>query len=348
MNNKSFMELYGIHSEWFCIDSKARKRMISDLNAVNGDVDTAKKLNNLAKDSCNFFNHIQDLLEERMIVELVIKLVIVVQRKLPLQPCGGSSEGDIKVGFNIIEAFLSRSDQFKLLLEKTMDFIRTTSKSELIRLVGSFIDVTDAFLSANEKRQMFVESVDRESDVSPMKQARDILSFFDQCIVLIDCVTNDMEWDLREWIAEKVCLLLCFRQSQGDENSTLSPVIHFGRKESTKFDRNIISVGPRREMAMALSKPTANGLNTLDFTFDVKVAFNVFDSRLISLEEWFGRFSEQLTQVLKDNSNTTVKVERFAFSLYQLMFCGLVVRSRRKDNLFEKGALVWASTTTLG
>lgn len=323
------MYLYGIHSEWFCIDSKARKRMIRDIYASNGTKGSRMEQHNDIGNSCDFFDSIQALQGESFTMELVLKLINVVKRRIKSMSLHDNGEDRRRTKPVDIDAFLIGKEQFRSLLEKILEFVRSSSKKELIQLIGNFVAVTDDFLRTHK-----VSS-------SSMKCVEDFSYFFDQCIVLIDCADNDMEWDLREWIAEKLCMILSFKPFQKVDYNPLSAVFAFGNTKSMTFDNKDINVAPRHELALALSKPIVN--DTIDFTVDVKIAFNAFDSRLISLEEWFSRFSDRLSHLEKEKSDTSEVVQRFAFSLYQLMFCGLVVRSRRRDNLFEKGALVWAS-----
>ena len=333
MKNQSFMNLYGIHSEWFCIDSKARKRMMRDICASNVTESSKIEQHNDIGNSCDFFNSIQALQDEIFMMELVLKLINVVKRKVQSMSSCDNDDDRTRTKLNQIhiDAFLIRSDQLRLLLEKILDFVRLASKKELIQLIGNFRDITDDFFHTH-----------KVSSSSSMNYVEDFSHFFDQCVVLLDCVDNDMERDLREWMAENLCMKLSFKPFQKVDYHPLSSVFTFGNPKSMTFNNKNINVAPRHELALALSKPIAS--DTIDFTFDVKIAFNVFDSRLILLEEWFRRFSDRLSHLEKKKPDRFEIVQRFAFSLYQLMFCGLVVRSRRRDNLFEKGALVWAST----
>ncbi len=353
MNNHSFMELYGTHSEWFLIDSMARKRMINEIYALEGGdkrLPNTRKKTPMGSSSFEFFKSIQKAHGERMKSILLIKLLVALHEFMLLSSESSSEQGHMeniekKKDFNVIEEYLLRSDRFKSICEVTLKNMQSASKQELITLFGSLIDITESFLAAEDKQEFFVSSTNerKKSQLSSMKGVTDVANFFHQCIVLLDCVDSDIEWDLRQWIAEKFCTLLFYQLFQRRRSElTLSPILSFGFQQSNGIDGKIINATPRRELALTLAKPTRNDIS---FTLDVKIAFNVFNSRIITLEEWFRRFTEYLTQVEKNSPNAiTIRVQRFAFSLYQLMFCGLVIRSRRKDNVFEKGALVWAYT----
>jgi hypothetical protein len=203
-------------------------------------------------------------------------------------------------------------------------------------------------LSRYQKIQVVRNNGERgDDDITHSEKIMDISFFFDQSVVLIDKVSEDgIEWDLREWMVEELCKILCGQSFQGHNKTELSSIVFLGNNEQTMSCTSSIHTQPRRDLALAITRSDANrGNNGDEFTCDVKIAFSVFDSRLIPAEEWFRRFTESLPSEKKKGVDTADLVHRFAFCLYQLMFCGLVIRSSRNENVFEKTALVWASTT---
>jgi transposase len=68
------------------------------------------------------------------------------------------------------------------------------------------------------------------------------------------------------------------------------------------------------------------------------------DNRIISLNDWFENFTERILTYTNRSATTKELFQRFAFSLYQLMYCGFIIRSRRKQDAFEKAVMVWAAS----
>lgn len=339
MGNKAFMDMFGQNLNWFCVDSDSRKRILVNIHA-QGDMNSNQEAL-VCRNSCEFNTIMQSVFNERNLDSFLCNLLRVAR----LHICSKQVEHDDKhVGnrstsihnINVIEAYMLKGDQFTWLLEKTFSFIRKASRDEIMILFGKFIKVSKDYSSRiNGECGDNVDDTDFSSD-----KMAEISSFFGQVVVLVDRISNDNEWDLREWIVQEFCNIICY-----SGNAPLFSVVFFGNNERTESFTSSLNTRPRRDLASAISNPNCDNLMD-EFMIDAKVAFNVFDSRLIPVEEWFRRFNQCRTTDKKEKVITGDLLQRFAFCVYQFMICGLVVRSRRNENVFEKAALVWATVNT--
>ena len=75
----------------------------------------------------------------------------------------------------------------------------------------------------------------------------------------------------------------------------------------------------------------------LNFRYDL--AFGVFQSRLLSLTEWYELYSDVMND--QDGQN---KMETFLFAVYELVHLGFVrkiVTGKRGGEAYEKTAIIW-------
>ncbi len=338
------MDKYGLHLGWFCVDSNSRKRMLVDVCFHDGlsqnirERGKEKRGGQISENSTDLLNALRDLYEERIFISFICKLLTLVKEKShrPQQPI-----------FDVVQAYLLKSDQYKTLLENTFHFIREAPKEDLIELLGSFVDESNVYLSS-QYRKLEVRGLchEKEDGSSYSKKMMELSYFFNRSIVLIDNSTENVQWDLREWLVEELCLMLWRQPFQGDEKVHLSSVVFFGNRTQVLPCTCSANAKPRRDLAAAIADPPVGESNHYDCALDVKLAFTAFDSRVIAFDEWYRRFTDSLpsSDIDQKNETTSNLVQRFIFCLYQLMFCGLI--SRRNDYIFEKAALVWASAPT--
>eukprot|EP00551_Chaetoceros_affinis_P011536 CAMPEP_0203685734 /NCGR_PEP_ID=MMETSP0090-20130426/48697_1 /ASSEMBLY_ACC=CAM_ASM_001088 /TAXON_ID=426623 /ORGANISM="Chaetoceros affinis, Strain CCMP159" /LENGTH=364 /DNA_ID=CAMNT_0050554939 /DNA_START=751 /DNA_END=1841 /DNA_ORIENTATION=- len=348
MNDKSFMDQYSLHVAWFCVDSNSRKRILADVNFHDGISQDDKGENRgdqkKRKTSSDLLNTLRDVYEERNFISFICNLLSLIKRKLTIgfPPERGSPAQKDYV--DEVQAYLVRSDRYIILLEHTFEFIRKASKKELVELFGIFSERSNAHLSRHN-RILEVSGVCREKDDGSSYSRRMMMaqSFFNESIVLIENATDDINWDLREWLVEEICTILWRQPFHGENRMPLSSIVCFGNHERVLSYISSVYTKPRRDLASAIADPTfGRGVHDMCAS-DVRLAFIAFDSRVIAVDEWFRRFIDSLPSSDKDKRNAATDnlMQRFAFCLYQLVFCGLIIRStRRKGNIFEKSALV--------
>ena len=99
---------------------------------------------------------------------------------------------------------------------------------------------------------------------------------------------------------------------------------------------------PRRQTTDAIAIPTLLDDAVRDHATDIQAAFQSFDTRIISKDDWFQLFVTRFPDfATKKVSNE--QLQRFSFAVYELFLCGLVTRGRYRVDSFEKSAMVWAS-----
>lgn len=84
-----------------------------------------------------------------------------------------------------------------------------------------------------------------------------------------------------------------------------------------------------------------------DCSLDLSVAFHIIHGRVILMNSWFEQFAKKILRYAEEGVTSKELLQRFAFAVYQLMYFGLIVRSRRNckdDDAFEKAAMVWTSS----
>ena len=240
---------------------------------------------------------------------------------------------------------MMKSEKYRTFMERMFRFIRKATKQEIIDLLGKYIQVTQ-FNIETYKQLEIVDGISiRESKRNTVhEKIMKMSSFFHQAVVLIDGVASDndddIEHDLREWIVEELYPILCQHSFQNNDAVPLYHATVIGNDDRIISYFSSIGTKPRHELTTSIANPEDRDDSIYRFTIDMKMVFTAFNSRVIQLEEWFQRFVD--AHPLK-HITTADMVQRFAFCLYQMMLCGLIVRSRRKENLFEKAALVWAS-----
>lgn len=345
LGNESFMDKFKNHITWFLVDPNSRKRIMVKLQKE--DTVIGKKQDVGTCTSHDLVRLMQTVFEERSMISLICNMLTAAQVFLRSSKVSASSDKpcsnrptslEMKQHVLMTGAYFTQSEQYKLLIEKLFEFIRNAPKQEITKLFDIFIQVANDHLSSLNDCQINRDIQPKECDgnITSEKMIH-IVSFFDSTIIFLDQVPNDMLWDLREWIVEEICSLLSYRTT-----APLSGATYYGRLDRIKAFATSISTRPRHDLASALGNPDNDEAD--DLILDMQVAFNVFDSRVIQIEEWFRRFTERRILDSKEKRDSKAgMLQSFAFCVYQLILCGLVVRSRRVENGFEKAALVWAS-----
>jgi hypothetical protein len=116
---------------------------------------------------------------------------------------------------------------------------------------------------------------------------------------------------------------------------------------SCSFKQSILAQ-PRRHVTIALRERISH-LDQSNIGNDVALVYSVFNARIIDVSTWFFRFTNELDTVDNEVHDRLLDrspglLQRFAFAVYQLVHMGIVSKSRRNDEIFEKNTMVWASS----
>lgn len=102
------------------------------------------------------------------------------------------------------------------------------------------------------------------------------------------------------------------------------------------------SIQQRRDVARALVLPLPKAISKHSLSRATRTAFQVFQSRVMTLSDWYNKYFEVVTESGDENSSE----DAFFFALYELEHMGFVrkvVTGKRSDETYEKIAIVWGS-----
>lgn len=102
------------------------------------------------------------------------------------------------------------------------------------------------------------------------------------------------------------------------------------------------STQPRRDVARALVLPPPKAVSKHVLSQATRTAFQVFQSRVMTLSDWYNKYFEVVTESRSENSSEVA----FFFALYELEHMGFVrklVTGKRSEETYEKIAIVWGS-----
>eukprot|EP00585_Thalassiosira_rotula_P015018 CAMPEP_0196186200 /NCGR_PEP_ID=MMETSP0911-20130528/37844_1 /TAXON_ID=49265 /ORGANISM="Thalassiosira rotula, Strain GSO102" /LENGTH=269 /DNA_ID=CAMNT_0041456933 /DNA_START=57 /DNA_END=866 /DNA_ORIENTATION=- len=112
------------------------------------------------------------------------------------------------------------------------------------------------------------------------------------------------------------------------------------------------TVQPRRDVAKSLYFPAAQdaALANRSLAHARSVAFRVFRSRVMTLADWHERYFDAVNDEDRNGLGAVDDVScneaAFFFAVYELAHCGFVKKltaGRRKEEAYEKVAIVWGS-----
>lgn len=113
---------------------------------------------------------------------------------------------------------------------------------------------------------------------------------------------------------------------------------------STNFESRMkldlsLTAQPRRDIAKAICALMPKALTSCSLGHAARCAFGVFQSRLLSLTEWYELYSDMMND--QDVQN---KMETFLFAVYELVHLGFVrklLTGKRGGDAYEKTAIIW-------
>lgn len=104
-------------------------------------------------------------------------------------------------------------------------------------------------------------------------------------------------------------------------------------------------VQPRRDVAKTLLLPALNALAHCSLTHASRIAFQVFQSRVLTLADWHEKYFDIVADHQDDGQNGSSEAA-FFFAVYELVHCGFVKKlptGRRREEAYEKVTMVWSS-----
>jgi len=366
-----FLRAYGINIAWFCAEPIARKYIFGNHSNSNASISAN------FDDSGDLLQHMhgfdQEVQYRITVCNLLCKMRECISEKDDERGWNRLGQSAMTMGM-----FLEKNEEFSATLEQIYNQVRQVSLEDLIVMLSQWygttcktqlhapfdnmeggeakgetkVDLSSFLHSHSATRNENVEGTD-----APEEQVEDKISevneFLRSSICLLaalqaqdgeETIDQDVVHDFRESIVEELHGFLWDNEKEW-LNSPFAQFTTFGIAEddastSTSY-LSSLSVELRRSMASAISIPES--LDN-DCSFDLSVAFHIMDGRVILSNIWFDQFAEKVLSYADEGVTPHELLQRFAFAVYQLMYCGFIVRSRRKDDAFEKAAMVWASS----
>jgi hypothetical protein len=107
------------------------------------------------------------------------------------------------------------------------------------------------------------------------------------------------------------------------------------------------AVQPRRDVSKALYSPMPDALKPCSLANACRIAFRVFQSRVMSLSEWHEKyFDAVIDQDGQEFGTSNSNEAAFFFAVYELVHMGFVrklVTGKRKEDAYEKIAIIWGN-----
>ena len=351
IQNQQFMDKVGKHVAWFCLDPQARTDLLFSI-WKDEDKNELKKM-----DSQGFLEKIQSAAVETSFNCLIAKLVRTARDEKQ-----NTSFAKKRSTTHILESYLMKSSEYALAIRHHIFRVcREGTILELLNLFSKWIQVTKTHIEdfssvdlSDHLGSIFWEEKELPLNMSRFvtsndKQEKLLLQFLQESIILLDNLNNSRDNDedkiedaFRQYLVVKLKEFFWDISSDWDKLS-ISPFMAFGHHA---IDLEIclmqsLEVQPRKWISSALSNVTHGNEELDQHSIDTAAAFKTFDCRVISTRDWFDRFYAQID--FDDSDDEKTLFVRFASSVYQLMYCGLVGPSNRRDNHFEKQAIVFAA-----
>ena len=330
-----FLSRYGVNLAWFCADSAARKWIFGKRNEFENSLDILMSMN-------------KSLHALRYRVALCEFADVARTRILGVDHTNdnNNNSGGHTSTFVMLRHFLGKSKEFKKFLEKLYSKVRKEPLEELRNVfIQSYVEV-QRFTRSTETGDLgnYFDLGGGEVTVD-----HQLLAFFKVQIFSLEMLRMksqnqpDVIRHVRETIVKDLHNMLWEEETKklyGDKSTAL--LVTFGI-ENANEDKSFLAsqlVEPRHLIASSISCPqTVDD----DRSFDMSVAYNAFNTRIISRNFYFEQFADKVSSYTTEMVSKEELLQRFAFAVYQLMYCGFVVRSRRKNDSFEKGAMVFTS-----
>ena len=354
IQNKQFLDKVGKHVAWFCLDPDARSDLLGTI-MTDDDLDGLEE----DMDSRAFLEKLQSASVDKSFICLTAKLVGIARE----QKQGPSFQSSTST--HMLEHCLMKSREYALTLRHHI--FRVCRKGTILELLTLFskwihatkthlekcsrIDLTDQLGSTFWEESRVSLKMDKFV-VDNNKRTILLLRFFQESLILLNDLNHskvdadeqrsNCESDFREYLVTRLKEVTWDTLLDWDKLSK-SPFMAFGHHAADLEMCLMYSLQaePRRWIASALSNVPKHSEEFVQHSLDTATAFTTFDRRVISMKDWFDRFYGKIEFDEKDDEKTLLM--RFASSVYQLMYCGFVTHSTRRDDHFEKEAIVFAA-----
>ncbi len=264
---------------------------------------------------------------------------------------------------SIIESFFTHSLTYKDRIQKIYDLLRTTTTRGLLELLSELKKEVQNFLVENKENNpldFFSKQLESSIEISTTDEAKNtLLKLFNESIILLDEIENNSKsipenfiHEFKENTTKRIMTMFQIPSFIGSRNnpftrhSCLQNGMNYENDIYTKEGFLFLHAQPRRMVAASLSEESDPSYLIKGGGADACIIFGLMENRVINTSDWLEKF---IIEIVEKNPHSVCDqeklLERFVFSVYQLIFCGIIARSRTRDDAFEKCALVWSRPT---
>lgn len=335
---ENFMESCGMNALWYCSDERARNLILSDskLN-LNSRKEVMQELH-IMKADFEFWSTVCHLLN-------FVRLFLG-KRKGSSLTSSVHAKATLTIGHCV-----NRSNEFVFILEQFYDRIRQLPIGDLIALIASCIMHMKSIEAEENKTLNQIDSMDCNQS-----WLDELLLHFKSHLCLLAITFEESKdetnadsskgylHDLRESLIEGLHKSFWRGQENPSFRSDNFLPFSFCKLNENPFVTTYLTsekIQLRRNIASSISLPKS--LDD-DQAFDLCLVFKTMDSRIKSINEWFEQYIERVFSYVSEGDSIDKQdlIHRFTFALYQLIYTGFLVKSRRRDNACEKAAMCWA------
>jgi len=374
VHNPSFVRRNSQRLTWFCLDSDARSYVLSELDRKHGGADCNIKQ---IRDSRALFTALRVIIEERCFLSLVGNLVALA---IPSYPVGRRRRHTCS-SRNVVEPCLTLSDKYRKNIRALFGMFRHASLRKLVELFLLWRDRTEIELKACKNLETVGSTIQNyiiegkgartgDSVNDPTRKMRNLLNILNKSLIMLHILDKGLSSTLTSSLAIAIekrlreSLVSVFdpffgKLSMVEQNNGVSlsevSILRYQRNyncPASSLKVSLFSEEPRRMVAASITSfgylegtgtSVANGKELIS---DVGIVYRALNTRIVAAVDWFEMFVDAVSfDVIclpEEGNDNDILQRRFEFAVYQLIFCGLVSRSRRKD-CFEKSTMTWCS-----
>ena len=381
----SFTKYHGKRIAWFCSDPRARSYLLvpsSSPSSFNEDISTTIPSSTLL----TFIDTaLQDRRFLFLVVEMLHFFHGFLVHKSYINQIGVFSFTSLSLPTNAVEACVSSSDDYRRLVKDVLEKLGLLQLSELIifmvysaQFIQKYLDCTgkllpftktvqDLIYSASHTQMLPLSGVLRD----PTDRMRRLLQWVHENIILIHALLQETSNEYQGiHVMTKERRLILEKSLKEDIITTFGNLFHrisFDWCVSSPFSlffsladkrSNTIISGssllqsilaqPRRHVALGIYEKCSPDSSSIGN--DVRAAISVLNSRIIDVITWFSLFINEIHQgdstLRRFPESHSAMHQRFSFTVYQLIHMGMISKSRRSDDIYEKQAIVWVSNSS--
>jgi hypothetical protein len=334
MTDERFLSKYGFYLAWFSADMNARKMIFGKNNKFHNSWDVLRTMSNTF-----------DILRYRL---ALCNIVNVVKTWASITVEEGKQVTNT-MPFIMLHQAIRKSKDHKELLENLYDKLRSEPAENVTEMLAHcYKAVQEITFDSSAVIMSYLHPNDSENHItSPdTDRVQELSKFLKTGIFSVEYEIENQDPGItrhfREILVEKFNKLL-WEDADEWSHTIFLRFITFGIEDGEDHLSYLSSssIEPRRSISSSISSPEY--LNH-DRSFDMRIAMHALDTRILSTNDWLGQFAEKLSLYSDDKLSQEEIFHRFSFAVYQLMYCGFAIRSRRKNGSYEKSAMVWAKT----